>query len=172
VVPGTAHLGYLLDCCALSDMDQCPGLIDLLASSLTIVSTRLVVAEWPALDPDRLASVGLTVIDETEEQLAEIAVGRPGLSLADRSALVVARDGRYTLVTNDGALHRMAGSAGISRAWAAELLPLLVTGGLIDRARAVDHVRTMRSGKAGSTQAMTLVFIRAIRRARGAPPGP
>lgn len=121
-----------------------------MARNLTVVSTRLVAAEWPSLDEARCRAIGLTIMEETEQQLADIASGLPGLSLADRSALTVARDGGFTLVTNDVALHRMAGSAGVPRVWGAELLPPLVGEGHLEHALAVRHIRTMRTGKAGS----------------------
>lgn len=165
--PGSGHLGYLLDCCALIDFDQCADdLLRVLAATLPVATTRLVAGEWPAIDEPRCAALGLSIVDESEAQLVEIAIAHAGLSVADRSAMILARDGPYILVTNDKALHRIGGSSGVTRAWGPDLLPLLVASGVVDRRIAVAHVRTMQARKAGSTQAMTAVFIRSIRRSR------
>ena len=113
--PGSGHLGYLRDCCALIDFDQCEeGLLRVLTATLPVATTRLVAGEWPAIDEPRCAALGLPIVEESEAQLAEIATARAGLSLADRSALIVARDAPYILVTNDKALHRIGGSSGVS----------------------------------------------------------
>ena len=164
--PGGRGRGYLFDCCALSDFDACRDeLLELAARSVAIASPQLVLAEWPALDLDRCTAMGLTVLDESDEQLLEIAAARRGLSLADRAALTLARDGPYVLVTNDAALHRIAGREGVERIWGPELLAVLVARGSLSRDRAFSAVRAMRVGKTGSAQPMTQLFVRQIRRA-------
>lgn len=109
--------------------------------------------------------MGLTVVEETEEQLAQIIQPRGGLSLADRAALTVARDGGYVVVTNDRALFGVAGTEGIERLWGPEVVAILVENGHLERRRAFSAVKAMRVGKMGSTQSMTQHFIRKVRAA-------
>ncbi len=157
---------YFLDCCALSDFDACGHeTLELAARCLAIASSQLVLAEWPSLDLGRCAVIGLTIVDETEEQLAQIIEPRGGLSLADRAALTVARDGGYVLVTNDRALYGVAGAEGIGRMWGPELVAILVEGGHLERRLAFSAVKAMRVGKSGSTQSMTQHFVRKVRAA-------
>ncbi len=161
--PGRA---YLFDCCALSDFDACgDGILERAARSLSIASSQLVLAEWPSLDLETCAAMGLSVVEETEEQLAQIIEPRGGLSLPDRAALAVARAGGYVLVTNDRALYGVAGTEGIERLWGPEVVAILVENGHLERRRAFSAVKAMRVGKMGSTRSMTQHFIRKVRAA-------
>ncbi len=74
--------------------------------------------DWPAL--------GITPVEPPFETAALAAQRRPGLSFYDTLCLLLARDNRWTCVTNDGRLRRECAREGIPTLWGLETLALVV----------------------------------------------
>lgn len=127
-------------------------LIDYVAADTTILALasrhlgtvhvpRTILAEEVAgLTEDDCRRLGLVVVDETLGQLLE--AGQEGasgpLSFADRLCLILARDGRWICVSNDGPLRRECLSVGVEVRWGLELMRELVEAGCLSAAAAVD----------------------------------
>jgi predicted nucleic acid-binding protein len=95
-------------------------------------------------DCDRL---GLHLVEASLDQLLE--AGRRGggrLSFNDRLCLILARDGGWTCVTNDGALRKACGAASVSVLWGLELMTGLAARGHLAPAAALRTARAIQAG--------------------------
>lgn len=90
---------------------------------------RDVLAEVEHLDEEACAALGLVVVDGTVEQLTEAGAVRGRLSFQDRVCLILARDNRWTCVTNDGRLRRECEAVNVPVLWGLQLMIELVNRG-------------------------------------------
>ena len=95
-------------------------------------------ADIPQSDCDRL---GLRVVQATTEQLIEAASVRSQLSFQDRVCLILARDERWTCLTNDIRLRRACTELHIPLMWGLEVMIDLVRGGWMEKSAAQSVAR-------------------------------
>jgi len=138
--------GVLLDANVLIDfLELDPGLLPLLVAAHDIVVVPdVVVDEVEALDEERARRVlGLTIEHATADDVREAGGRRWGLSFVDLVCLSIARRRALACVTNDVALRRACGKAGVEVAWGLEALERLAEGGLLPVEEAIRHARQL-----------------------------
>jgi predicted nucleic acid-binding protein len=127
-------------------------LIDYIAADRTIlalasqhlgivhVPRTILDEELPDLTEDECRRLGIVVVDETVDQLVEAGAGssRGALSFEDRLCLILARDGVWTCVSNDGALRRECAAVGVEVRWGLQLMQELVAIGQLSAEGAID----------------------------------
>lgn len=102
-----------------------------------LVPTAVLDEVGEHLDQGRCAKLGPRVLEPTLEQALLAAAGPPALSWADRVSLVVARDERAALLTNDRALRSHAARKGIPLVWGLEAMAILCEHGSLTAGRAL-----------------------------------
>lgn len=118
-------------------------------SILTLVAGHLAKVHVPMpvlekvdqLDATECARVGLVVVLPAIEQILEAGACRGGLAFDDRVCLILARDHRWTCMTNDRALRRACREAGIPAVWGLAPMLDLVRGGALDAVAAAEVAR-------------------------------
>lgn len=123
----TARL-LLLDACVLIDFASSD------VSVLALVSAHVgqlhvpspVFDEVQQIDEALAASLGLKIVEPTIEMLLDAGARSGRLSFQDRVCLLVAKDGGFTCVSNDGALRTACKAERVPVLWGLELLVELV----------------------------------------------
>ena len=92
--------------------------------------------EVKALDESEYDRLGLHVFEPELELLAAAGKRRPGLSYYDHLCLLVAKQGGWTCVTNDGKLRRECAAEKVPVLWGLEPMIDLVGAGFITVAEA------------------------------------
>jgi predicted nucleic acid-binding protein len=113
-------------------------------SILTLISRHVgqihvpveLLGEVKALDESECDRLGLHVFEPEFEQLAAAGRRRPGLSYCDHLCLLVAKEGGWTCVTNDGKLRRECAVEKVPVLWGLEPMIDLVGAGFITVAEA------------------------------------
>ncbi len=98
---------------------------------------RDVLAEVEQLDEEACGALGLVVVDGTVEQLTEAGAVGGRLSFQDRVCLILARDNRWTCVTNDGRLRRECEAVNVPVLWGLQLMIELVARGAMTAGEAI-----------------------------------
>ena len=99
--------------------------------------------EVHGLSLDDAVLLGLDVYDPPIESLAEAARMPLPLSEYDWLCLIVARDNRWTCVSNDKKLRSQCARAGVKTKWSLEPLLMLVEQRRLTRARAEKIAKAM-----------------------------
>jgi hypothetical protein len=135
---GVKRGGYLLlDACVLIDYRDAD------ISILTVVSREVgpVAIARPVLDEvdgfDESAAAGLEVVDCAIDLLDDALRGPGPLSFADWVSLIVARQRRWTCVTNDVSLRQACEAESVAVKWGLELMLDAVGVGVITPERAL-----------------------------------
>ena len=123
-------------------------------SILSMASRRLgqifvaspVLEEVDQLDAAECEMLGLQVVEMTLQQLSAAAVaGLSGqLSFPDHCCLLLAREGAFTCVTNDGRLRRACTEAHVPVLWGLELMVGLVAKNELTVDAAISTAREIR----------------------------
>jgi rRNA-processing protein FCF1 len=109
------------------------GILALAAQHIgSIHVPRVILDEVEQLSEADCHSLGLTLVDEPLEILATAAETRGALSFEDHVCLLLAKQNRWTCVTNDKRLHAECEKEGVSTYWGLRLLIELVRKGKID----------------------------------------
>jgi predicted nucleic acid-binding protein len=119
---------------------------------LTLISRHLgqvhvpveLLEEVKALDASECDRLGLHVIEPENAMLAAAGKHRPGLSYYDHLCLLVAKQGGWICVTNDGRLRRECGVEGVPVLWGLEPMIALVEMGQITAAEAKKVARAVQ----------------------------
>ncbi len=98
---------------------------------------REVLDEVNQLDDAACGELGIIVVDGSLEQITEAAAVRGRLSFEDRLCMILARDYRWTCITNDGALRCACEAEGVLVMWGLQLIRSLVVAQAIAPAAAV-----------------------------------
>jgi len=114
-------------------------------SMLSLISRHLarirvpspVLGEVDQLAESDAVSLGIVVVEPTLNQALEAEAGERPTSFQDRLCLVVARDGGWSVLTNDTALRRVCRDGGIPCVWGMEAMVILVDEGRLSPARAM-----------------------------------
>lgn len=127
-----------MDACVLIDVCQSDR------SIITLVSQHLgevhvattVLAEVAQLDESEAVSLGIKLVEPSLEMAAEAAAARGVLSFNDRLCLLLAKQNRWTCVSNDRALRCECTSVGVPLMWGLEMVAVLVERGALPSASA------------------------------------
>jgi predicted nucleic acid-binding protein len=125
---------YILDANLLIDLDYGGVLEALFALPGLFAATDFVINELGTVDVNPLIQLGLQRVSFDVAQVMEVVALREtygGLSVADGSALVLARSRQAMLLTGDGALRRAAEDVGVSVHGTLWLLDELLVADLI-----------------------------------------
>ena len=135
----------ITDSCVLIDYAKSGrDALMLLAQSVRVVVPRiLLMEEVHGLSLDEAVLLGLDVYDPPIESLAEAARMPRPLSEYDWLCLIVARDNRWTCVSNDKKLRSQCAAAGVKTKWSLEPLLMLVEQRRLTRARAEKIAKAM-----------------------------
>ena len=135
------------------------GLLGLVAQHLASVHVPSpVLAEVRRLSPREAKRLGIDVVEPTLQQATEAALGGGPTSFQDRLCLVVARDGKWTCLTNDKALRKSCEPVGIPCLWGMEVMRLLVQSGHLPARRAWATAQKMAAGNPYITQPILARF--------------
>lgn len=118
----------IVDACVLIDICKADR------SVLTLISRHVgplhvatpVLAEVDQIDESQAVSLGIKLVEPTLDQASEAATARQGLSFSDRLCLLLAKENKWTCVSNDRKLRRACTDDGVSVMWGLELIALLV----------------------------------------------
>jgi predicted nucleic acid-binding protein len=131
----------------------------------TLHVVREVVDEVEGLDDDRCAELGLFIVEATTEQLLE--AGRrstPGLSFEDTLCLILARENRWTCVTNDRALRGACAASEVQVLWGLQLMAELVAAGGVSAKAAVAAAEAIHlTNPAHISKALVAEFSKKLR---------
>lgn len=130
-------------------------LIDYLSADLSILGLadryfgkihvpRAILDEVHQLSEADCDRLGLRLVEASVGQLLEAGRGGGRLSFIDRLCLILARDGGWTCVTNDGALRKACGAASVSVLWGLELMTGLVAQGRLTPEAALKVARAIQ----------------------------
>lgn len=139
------NIVLITDSCVLIDYANFGrDALKLLAHSVRVVVPRiLLIEEVRGLGLGDAASLGLDVYDPPIESLAEAARMPRPLSEYDWLCLIVARDNRWTCVSNDKKLRSQCAATGVKTKWSLEPLLMLVEQRQLTRARAEKIAKAM-----------------------------
>ena len=100
-----------------------------------------VLSEVKEISENDCLELGITLVEPSLEQLILATTGRRGpLSFQDRLCLILAKDQRWTCVTNDKPLRKECNSEGVPLIWSIELVCNLVEAGGLPAAHAKDII--------------------------------
>jgi predicted nucleic acid-binding protein len=144
------------------------NILDLAARHLgTIHIPRAILDEVRQLSEADCDRLGLRLVTASLDQLLEAGRGGGRLSFNDRLCLILARDGGWTCVTNDGALRKACGAASVSVLWGLELMTGLVAQGCLTPEAALRVARAIQAGNPRHITGEILErFERKVRRLR------
>jgi predicted nucleic acid-binding protein len=114
------------------------------------------------------AELGIVAVEPSLEMIVDATSRRGGLSFHDRICLLLAQDHGWTCVTNDAALRRACGEAGVAVLWGLEVVALLVEEGALPAADAAEVGRAIRAANPYITERVLHAFLERI----GAGEGP
>lgn len=124
---------------------------------------RDVLDEVDQLDEDACERLGVKVVDGTVEQILEAGAARGGLSFADRMCLILARDGGWTCVSNDGPLRRACIAEGAKVMWGLQMMLELVAAGGLEAEAAIVVAEAIGEGNRWIGAAVIAEFRRKVR---------
>ena len=141
--PGQSPAGLVADASVLIDY------VETDRSILTLISRHLatihvpspVLEEVRALSETEAANLGIQVPEPTLRQALEAQAGEGRMSFRDWLCFVVARDAGWSVLTNDTALRKACGTAGVSSVWGMEAMAMLVDAKHLSAARAMAVAR-------------------------------
>ncbi len=138
----------ILDACVLIDFwDTDPSLLTLVIRHVGAIHVaETVLSEAKSVPRDGVIEAGVIPVEPSFEVMSLAAVRRRGLSFADHVCLLLAKDGRWTCVTNDGRLRRACAEDAVSVLWGLELVLQLARSGGID-AKAAERVGQSMAAK-------------------------
>jgi predicted nucleic acid-binding protein len=119
--------------------------------------------EARAISEGDAASLGIEIVEPTLDQAVEATAGDGPTSFEDRLCLVVARDKECRVLTNDTALRKACGDAGVACVWGLEAMALLADGGHLTAKRAM----TVAEGMAKSNRFITTRLLQQFRKRIG-----
>lgn len=134
-----------------------------------------VLEEVDQFDEAACEALGLQVVEMTLEQLAAAASASDSgqLSFPDQCCLLLAREGPFTCVTNDGRLRRACTEARVPVLWGLELMVELVSKNELTVDGAIATAREIRlSNPRHITQEILEKFTARLRTAARRPEGP
>jgi predicted nucleic acid-binding protein len=108
------------------------SVLELVAKHIApVMVPRSLLREVDQIDESVCERLGLTLVDGTIDQLLEAGLdrGKGGLSFVDRLCLILARDGKWTCVSNDRPLRKACEREGIPVRWGLSLMIDLVAAG-------------------------------------------
>ncbi len=104
-----------------------PSILALCANHLgPVYIPSVILDEVDQLDETDCESLGLSVVEEPLEILTAAAAKRGPLSFEDRICLLLARENKWTCVTNEKPLHRACEQEGVEHIWGLRLMIELV----------------------------------------------
>lgn len=103
----------------------------------------VILDEVVQLDVADCERLGLTVIEEPPGILLAAAERRGPLSFEDRVCLLLARENRWTCVTNEKPLHRACAQGGVTSIWGLRLMIHLVEARQLNRQVAIGVARAI-----------------------------
>ena len=142
--------GLISDANVLIDYKQsAPGILQLVSKHIQQLYVALpILQEVRDLSADQVEKLDIEVVEPSLDQLveaSELRLIKPGLSGTDALCFVMARDSKWTCLTNDKALRRYCTSCKVECMWGLEVMILLVTSGQITAARAYTLAQDIQS---------------------------
>ena len=122
-----------------------------------------VLGEVDGLDDAGCRGFGLQLLEPNIDQMSEAASGEGALSFYDWLCLIVARDGRWTCVTNDAALLRTCQEQGVAAMRGLRVVLMLVESGVIDRRRAMTFIKVLQQVNPYIKPGVVTAFARELR---------
>lgn len=170
----TPPTGLVGDACVLIDFaDANEPVLGLIARHVArVIVPTPVLAEVGSLDELKCAALGLEVLEPTLDQLREAAVAHPKLSFADKTCLIVARDGGFTCLTNDGPLGDECAAKAVPVVRGLRPLLVLVECGALSVTTAVGTVELIAESNPYITPAIVQDFRRLAKEAEARWRGP
>ena len=111
---------------------------------------------------EQIEQLSCEVIEPTLAQASE-AAGEPGsVSFQDRLCLIVARDARWQVLTNDKSLRSACGEVEVRCVWGLEAMALAVEAGHLSHKRAVTVAEKISAANRFITPAIVAQFRRRI----------
>jgi rRNA-processing protein FCF1 len=102
---------------------------------------RAILNEVDQLTQDQAEALGMEIIEETYEQLAEASVRGGPLSREDKLCYAIARDNHWAIWTSDKPLHTKCKSASIPVYWGLQLMLELCHIGKLDPEYAIEAAK-------------------------------
>lgn len=125
---------------------------------------RPILDEVRDLDEDGCRELDLKLVDPTLDQMAEAGRRTPGgpISYEDWICLLMAKDNRWTTLTNDGALRSACQAEGVPTMWGLRLMLELVEHSYLPTEAARATGRTIRQNNPFITEGVLADFERAL----------
>jgi len=114
------------------------------------------------------AGLGIVAVEPSLEIVIDATSRRGGLSFHDRVCLLLAQERGWTCVTNDAALRRACGEAGVSVVWGLEVIALLVEDGALPADDAAAVGQAIRAANPYITEQVLSRFLNRIAKPGGA----
>ncbi len=158
----------ILDACVLIDFwDADPSAISLVVRHLGEVRiAENVLTEAKRVDRSAAVAAGLTIIEPTLGMMTAAAQGRRGLSFQDHLCLLLAKEGAWTCVSNDGRLRAACAEDGVGVLWGLELLAQVVEAGGLPVEAGIELAERMASANAYLTETVVARFVRRVKKAK------
>lgn len=102
------------------------------------------------------------VIEPTLAQAAEAAAGTGSISFQDRLCLIIARDVRWQVLTNDRALRNACEEIGVGCVWGLEAMAMAVDAGHVSASDAIAVAETISAANRFITPAIVDRFRRRL----------
>lgn len=122
------------------------GILGLAARHFDSVAILLaVLEEIDGLTAEICVHHGIEVVEPTKEQIVRAEEDPSGISLTDRLCFVVAREERWTCVTNDRRFRNLCRRHGVPTMYGLRLMIELVAAGALSRPRAEKVARQIQA---------------------------
>lgn len=154
----------ITDSCVLIDYFRYgkDALLTLASSVRVVVPDVLVADELSDFDTGELLDAGIEIIATPTELLTEAMSRSRPLSFYDWTCFLLAKNERWTLVTNDAKLKRQCDTSDVRARWGLWPLVNIVKAGLFSKERAADIVQAMAEGNPRLTSAIVGDFGKRI----------
>lgn len=154
----------ITDSCVLIDYFRYgkDALLALASSVRVVVPDVLVADELADIDSGELLDAGIESIATPTELLTEAMSRSRPLSFYDWTCFLIAKNERWTLVTNDAKLKRQCEADDVNVQWGLWPLVNIVKAGLFSKERAVSIVQAMAEGNPRLTAAIVNDFRKRI----------